>query len=371
MRPGTLLVSGTWQRPESRREDGVIKHLQHRLWKTERHQPHSEEGGGWVDGHTNSILSFKKMNVIKENRDLACFYTTKHSWRGKYKRVFSVGTHGITTYNPTTLEVTNQWPYGDICGIGPVGKGQGTEFNLTFRKGSGKKSETLKFSTEHRMELLTEALRFRTDFSEGKITGRRYNCYKQHWSDTRRAVSLEVTPGGIDQIDPQTNRVLCSYDYRSIEGFAELSDYQGGFCILHGGFNRLHLFASEHRDDIIRCAIEHAGNYIGITLRLRKDPLTFEVFSAERLGKYSSDDSITSLAEFVVQKISPRHQEPVKRILALTETCLVERDPASYNIVTIKPFGEVFALICDVENPQIFTVEFIRGQIRKFSSTER
>lgn len=51
-----------------------------------------------------------------------------------------------------------QWPYGDICGIAPVGKGQGTEFNLTFRKGSGKKSETLKFSTEHRTELLTEAL---------------------------------------------------------------------------------------------------------------------------------------------------------------------------------------------------------------------
>lgn len=51
-----------------------------------------------------------------------------------------------------------QWPYGDICSISPVGKGQGTEFNLTFRKGSGRKSETLKFSTEHRTELLTEAL---------------------------------------------------------------------------------------------------------------------------------------------------------------------------------------------------------------------
>ncbi|XP_056440183.1 dnaJ homolog subfamily C member 13-like [Gadus chalcogrammus] len=326
----------------------------------------------------SSSWSFKKMNVIKENRDLACFYTTKHSWRGKYKRVFSVGTHGITTYNPTTLEVTNQWPYGDICGIGPVGKGQGTEFNLTFRKGSGKKSETLKFSTEHRMELLTEALRFRTDFSEGKITGRvsikdaNTTCYKQHWSDTRRAVSLEVTPGGIDQIDPQTNRVLCSYDYLSNRWLSpSCVRLPMGFCSCHAAHRLLHLFASEHRDDIIRCAIEHAGNYIGITLRLRKDPLTFEVFTAERLGKYSSDDSITSLAEFVVQKISPRHQEPVKRILALTETCLVERDPASYNIVTIKPFGEVFALICDVENPQIFTVEFIRGQIRKFSSTER
>uniref|UniRef100_A0AAZ3S408 J domain-containing protein n=1 Tax=Oncorhynchus tshawytscha TaxID=74940 RepID=A0AAZ3S408_ONCTS len=308
--------------------------------------------------------SCQKMNVIKDNRDLACFYTTKHSWRGKYKRVFSVGTHGITTYNPTTLEVTNQWPYGDICGITPVGKGQGTEFNLTFRKGSGKKSETLKFSTEHRTELLTEALvRERTPL--------RYNCYKHHWSDTRKSVSLEVTPGGIDQIDPQTNRVVCSYDYRSVEGFAEVNDYQGGFCILYGGFSRLHLFASEHRDEIIKSAIEHAGNFIGITLRLRKDPLTFEDFVTDRLGKYGSDESITSLAEFVVQKISPRHLEPVKRILCLTETCLVERDPASYNIVTIKPFGEVFALICDAENPQVFTIEFIRGQIRKYCSTDR
>ncbi|XP_033855901.3 dnaJ homolog subfamily C member 13 isoform X1 [Acipenser ruthenus] len=311
------------------------------------------------------------MNILKDNKDLACFYTTKHSWRGKYKRVFSVGSHGITTYNPTTLEVTNQWPYGDICGIAPVGKGQGTEFNLTFRKGSGKKSETLKFSTEHRTELLTEALRFRTDFSEGKITGRRYNCYKHHWSDTRKSVVLEVTPGGIDQIDPSTNRIHCSYDYRNIEGFAEVSDYQGGFCILYGGFSRLHLFASEQRDDIIKSAIEHAGNYIGITLRTRKDPIEFEHYVNHRLGKYSTDDSITSLAEFVVQKLSPRHSEPVKRILALTETCLVERDPASYNIVTLKPFEEIFALVCDVANPQLFTVEFIRGQIRNYSSTER
>ncbi|MBN3290453.1 PDPR phosphatase, partial [Polypterus senegalus] len=101
-----------------------------------------------------------------------------------------------------------------------------------------------------------------------------------------------------------------------------------------------HLFASEQRDDIIKSAIEHAGNYIGITLRVRKDNIGFEQFVNFRLGKYSTDDSVTSLAEFVVQKISPRHSEPVKRTLALTETCLVERDPATYNIVTLKPFGE-------------------------------
>ena len=80
-----------------------------------------------------------------------------------------------------------------------------------------------------------------------------------------------------------------------------------------------HLFASEHRDDIIRCAIEHAGNFIGITLRLRKDALTFEDFVTDRLGKYSSDESITSLAEFVVQKITPRH--PVRIIRTPLTDC--------------------------------------------------
>lgn len=132
-----------------------------------------------------------------------------------------------------------------------------------------------------------------------------------------------------------------------------------------------HLFASEQREEIIKSAIDHAGNYIGISLRIRKEPLEFEQYLNLRFGKYSTDESITSLAEFIVQKISPRHsvrlcvkkkkfvhliltfffnnflmfqfclKEPVKRVLALTETCLVERDPATYNIATLKPLGEV------------------------------
>lgn len=84
-------------------------------------------------------------------------------------------------------------------------------------------------------------------------------------------------------------------------------------CFIIAAFHQ-HLFASEHRDEIIRSAIEHAGNFIGITLRLRKEALTFESFMTNRLGKYSADESITSVAEFVVQKITPRH--PV-RILCL------------------------------------------------------
>ncbi len=55
----------------------------------------------------------------------------------------------------------------------------------------------------------------------------------------------------------------------------------------------------------------------------------------------SSDEAITSYAEFTVQKVTGRHLDPVRRTLCLTETCLVERDPASYAVVTCKPLCDV------------------------------
>lgn len=43
--------------------------------------------------------------------------------------------------------------------------------------------------------------------------------------------------------------------------------------------------------------------------------------------------------------LPPRSQEPVLRILALSENCIIERDPATYAIVTLRP-------LCDVSTHQ-------------------
>ena len=58
----------------------------------------------------------------------------------------------------------------------------------------------------------------------------------------------------------------------------------------------------------------------------------------------STDEALTSCAEFTVQKVSPRHTDVVRRTLCLTETCLVERDPATYNVATCRPLSEVRTL---------------------------
>ena len=81
----------------------------------------------------------------------------------RYKRIFSVGSMGITTYNPLSLEVTNQWFYSDFISVLPTAK-QNYEFKITLRK--ERKSDTMTFSSEYRADLLTEALQFRPLFAE-------------------------------------------------------------------------------------------------------------------------------------------------------------------------------------------------------------
>lgn len=57
---------------------------------------------------------------IHENIELESFLVTKHSaWKGKYKRILTIGTHGISTYNPEKFDLTNRWPYSDVISVAP------------------------------------------------------------------------------------------------------------------------------------------------------------------------------------------------------------------------------------------------------------
>lgn len=55
----------------------------------------------------------------KDNVDLESFLVTKHSWKGRYKRILAIGTAGISTYNPDKLDLTNRWTYSEIVSAAP------------------------------------------------------------------------------------------------------------------------------------------------------------------------------------------------------------------------------------------------------------
>lgn len=65
-----------------------------------------------------------------------------------------------------------------------------------------------------------------TDLTRFSLSVQRFNAFKHHWSDNRVPVLLEVNQGSVDQIDPATNRVLCSYDYKDMEGITHVRQTQ-------------------------------------------------------------------------------------------------------------------------------------------------
>ena len=89
-------------------------------------------------------------------------------------------------------------------------------------------------------------------------------------------------------------------------------------------------------------------------------------------------------------KLSTRSDRPVKRNFCLTEACVVERDPLTYKPVTCKPLCDVsfvrssmfavtrarlsfqiFSIVRSSENPQELSIEYVKGEIRRYTSTDR
>nr|XP_026495433.1 dnaJ homolog subfamily C member 13 isoform X2 [Vanessa tameamea] len=314
------------------------------------------------------------MIPLKDNQDVAAFLVTKHSWKGKYKRVFSIGTHGITTYNPDRLEVTNKWLYSDVVTIASSKHSNSVanhDFTLVMKK--DKKIDSMKFSSEHKCLILTEAFKYRHLFSEKPKDIFRYQAYKHHWSGTRLPIVLEVGPCSLEQLDPSTHTLLASYPYSDIQGILPVRDIPGGFVLAVGGYSRLHLFSNtmDHQI-IINKMLEMASLTMSISIKVLSATITVDDYHNQRFGKYSGDQHQTSLSEFMVHKVNPaRHMEPMRRTLCLSDTCILERDPQTYSVVCLRPLSDVFALIRDPEHPQKFSIEYLNGQTRTYLAGER
>lgn len=93
-----------------------------------------------------------------EEPEYICRYTvTKHSWRGKYKRIFCISTTQILTLDPTTLATTNEYDIAtDFEGAAPVSGGRedplqqhALEFTINVRNEGRGKFKPMRFSSRY------------------------------------------------------------------------------------------------------------------------------------------------------------------------------------------------------------------------------
>jgi DnaJ family protein C protein 13 len=56
------------------------------------------------------------------------------------------------------------------------------------------------------------------------------------------------------------------------------------------------MFQCEERQQLIEAILRNAGEFIGILLRYRKDPITLDQFINDKFGKFSASERITSFS---------------------------------------------------------------------------
>ncbi|KAG2494521.1 hypothetical protein HYH03_007288 [Edaphochlamys debaryana] len=99
----------------------------------------------------------------KPDNTLARYVVTKHSWRGRYRRIMCILPDAIVTQNPDSgMAVTNAYSFGGdadidgiLVGLGGGGEADG-EFTISARQDKKSKYKPLKFTCSHRSRLLTD-----------------------------------------------------------------------------------------------------------------------------------------------------------------------------------------------------------------------
>eukprot|EP01059_Diplonema_ambulator_P005325 TRINITY_DN15061_c0_g3_i1.p1 TRINITY_DN15061_c0_g3~~TRINITY_DN15061_c0_g3_i1.p1 ORF type:complete len:2419 (+),score=896.10 TRINITY_DN15061_c0_g3_i1:127-7383(+) len=294
-----------------------------------------------------------------------------HSWRGKLKRIFCIGKNTVATIDPTALfKLTNEWQYG-IEFFDTMPK-TGTTLEWTITVGKGKSSETMTFSSPDRSEILTEIQRQRKKFATRDTNiGQMFGGKKLHWNEEWKPSAFVLAAHGVQQVDPHdSTKVIGCYEYWMIKEIGTMTDIQGGIFIKYSENERVHVYQSDRADELIRRIIEMSQKYIGHAGIKTGESLSATRFEQTRLGKVKLEE-LVSAAEFAVAKVTPRHTVPARRQLCITDQHIVERDPATYNVVTARPLIDIFALVRCENDSQNFMVEYKDNVVKTYTSTDR
>lgn len=241
---------------------------------------------------------------------LARFLVTKHSWRGRYRRILGVAEDGLYTVNPITFETTNAWSYAsDLVGVG-ASDGSDEDFFLALTHdpdgliklsfGTHKKL----WSCEHRAELLTAIQRARAAAaskapprSRGQLgadpslaclrmPAARIECVAPDGTPVWTELSLVATAVALEIRDPASDELLDDLPYASLRGFCAFSDLHGGFLVQRKRRPRAEAFRCAQLPELLRHVLS-ALPRLGVALALGQGlpvPAVAAAASAARVG---------------------------------------------------------------------------------------
>lgn len=291
----------------------------------------------------------------------ARYCVVKHSWKGKYTRIFCIGRNCLATINPNSIfKITNLWDYSQVIDVTPVPKTPADILVSVRIKGKEDTSTFTCQSAIERAELLTDVQSYRSKFDsqfDNYISRNVYPARKYRANEEYRSVQLFVSNVGVHQRDQTTGLTVGTYHFMHIKSMGVIADNPNGFVILYGRHKKLHLYQLDGVPDLMRKINEMAAKFVGLPPIPELEPLAQHQFDMNRLGV--DREKLASTAEFPVMKLTARYPDmPIRRIFATTETCILERDPTTYNAVSAYHLKDVYALIRCEDDAQKFKIEY-------------
>lgn len=349
--------------------------------------------------------------VPEEPEYLSRYLVVKHSWRGRYKRIFCISSSAIITLDPSTLAVTNSYDVSNdfegaspALGRGDDGDGGALEFTVSVRTDGRGKFKAIKFSSRYRASILTEMHLLRSaklgQIAEFQVLHLRRRT--SQWVPYK----LKVTAVGVELIETQSGVIRWCLDFRDMDSPAirvlvdkygkRSTDHEGFLlCPLYGRKSKAFAAASGSTNStIISYLTKAARSSVGLILSVdSSQSLTVPDFIKQRAKQAVGGDQ-TPHGEWSVTRlrsgahgtanlmglsigVGPKgglgqQGDSVSRQLVLTKVSLIERRPDNYEAVIVRPLSTVSSLVRFAEEPQMFAVEFNDGcPIHVYASTSR
>ncbi|GAB4814092.1 hypothetical protein N2152v2_001138 [Parachlorella kessleri] len=363
----------------------------------------------------------RKQEARRPTESVARFVVTKLSWRGNYKRLLCITPSAIVTQYADTLAVTNSWAYAgdhDLAAIEVGGEhAEGGVFTLHFRRDKkGLKSKDAKFACKERAALLS-ALYQNISFAAARgVSGlgptilgspdsfSGHKLKKGQWVP----VALRVTAYAVERVDPATGALRWRLEFRHMASpaarllspagttgsgaqldltgtpAAPAPQGQAVFALFRKTGRSPRVYSCRDREGFLKQMQTAALKKLGVTLavdtnaQLSGPELLVMVGRAER--ERAAGQGEAPLGEWEVTRVCDMdsagndlaaskmdgaggtgRRVVVQRRLVLTQSGLLERRLATYEVAEWRQLAAVAAVVRYAEDPQWLAVEWTDG----------
>lgn len=332
----------------------------------------------------------------------ASFLVTKHSWKGKYFRLLSIGPKKIITMDFKGLfRVTNSWDLA--TGVVLVQADPSNLLAFSIISISGGKQNKMVFSCskpEERRELLSYAHRPR--MLEGKMGKKLFEVEVYQGQNCYRSATLRISRIGIDEcsggaeckVGSSTEEIL----FMNLKGYFTIAQHPNKLAVVHSGRqSHLELFSFTDYASLkdFLATIEHtAKEYLGHVIS-NSGSITMDQVEEKRVSL--SGEDLESVADFPVLRKYANNTNPAssmknvqdhssgshshshsscsfeeKMVLSVSPMAIVERHHETYAIARTTCLSSLFSLVrCQEDDQQFIIVSQDPPMFRTFISPMR